>query len=136
MGQRLAAVSLEAMHERLERTRARRIEGAEQRLEALARQLSIVGPMSVLRRGFSYTLREDGSLVKSPADVRAGERIRTRLAEGEVASVVEGDGSGSAAGKVVLTPVAAARPKPILGGTRRRKRPDSPDQMDLFAQGR
>lgn len=133
MRQRLAASSIEGLYEKLDRAWRIRGDRSEARLEALARQLSVVGPMSVLRRGFSYTLREDGSLLRSPSQVRQGERIRTRLEGGEIASRVEGDeGAGEGmAGKVVETPVDAARPRPIVG-KRRRKSITSPDQMDLF----
>jgi exodeoxyribonuclease VII large subunit len=131
MRQRLAAVTLEALDENLQRARRARLDRAEARLDALARQLASVGPMSVLRRGFSYTLKQDGSLLRAPHEVRAGERIRTRLAEGEIASVVEGGDSATG----LPTPVEAARPRPIVGlGKRRRK--SSPNQMDLFSQQR
>lgn len=133
--QRIGAIHIESMQERLERAMRLCHARAEARLEGLARQLAAVGPVSVLRRGFSYTLREDGVLVKSPRDVRAGQRIRTRLAEGEIASRVEGE-SGDMRGDVGTrdqTPVDAARPRPIGAlATRRRKFAALPDQMDLF----
>lgn len=138
MRQRLAAPNLELLAEHLDRARSTRMDRAEARLESLARQLSVVGPASVLRRGFSYTLRDDGALVKSPADVRPGQRIRTRLAEGEIASRIEGDPENPADTPAkLLTPVEAARPKPIVGVRSRRPRKSAGprDQMDLFGGG-
>lgn len=61
------------------------------RLEHLGRQLDIVGPVSVLRRGYSCTMRADGRLVRSVGDVAPGDRLRTRVADGEIRSLVEGD---------------------------------------------
>lgn len=58
-------------------------------LEAAARHLDAVSPLKVLGRGYSITTREDGSLVRRAADVRPGERIHTRTAEGRVRSRVE-----------------------------------------------
>ena len=62
---------------------------AEQ-LAAMQRQLDLVGPIGVLRRGFSVTLNAAGDAVRRPSDARPGERIMTRLADGTVRSVVEG----------------------------------------------
>jgi exodeoxyribonuclease VII large subunit len=88
---RLSGVEIGAMSVRLERAWEVGVDAAGARLEALARQLTSVGPQSVLQRGFSYTKREDGGLVKSVADVRPGERLVTRVADGEVRSTVEGE---------------------------------------------
>ncbi|MEC9374202.1 MAG: exodeoxyribonuclease VII large subunit, partial [Planctomycetota bacterium] len=91
VGARLAAFDTDDAHKRL--TRAWRIASASraQRLEALNRALAIAGPDSVLRRGYSITLRDDGVVVRAPSDVRDGDLIRTRLAEGDFASRVESD---------------------------------------------
>lgn len=60
------------------------------RAEAAARQLESVGPRSVLGRGYSWTLRSDGSLLRSVADVAPGDTLSTQLADGRVDSVVGG----------------------------------------------
>lgn len=62
---------------------------AEQ-LAAMQRQLDLVGPIGVLRRGFSVTLNAAGDAVRRPLDARPGEQITTRLADGTLRSVVEG----------------------------------------------
>jgi exodeoxyribonuclease VII large subunit len=62
----------------------------EQRVEALARFLHAVGPEQVLRRGYSITSRKkDGAILKSAAQVRAGDRLVTRFAEGQVESTAD-----------------------------------------------
>jgi exodeoxyribonuclease VII large subunit len=45
-----------------------------------------------LERGYSLTLRADGSLVRSAADVAPGQELVTRLADGSVRSRVESTG--------------------------------------------
>jgi exodeoxyribonuclease VII large subunit len=134
---------LETLDEHLQRAWSLRADRAQNRLEALARQLSAVGPASVLRRGFSYTLREDGTLVRAPADVRPGERIRTRLANGEIASLVEVlvEGEDRVARPKPAnteapreTPIELARPRRI--GPRKHRARVSTNQMDLFERTR
>ncbi|MFM7181608.1 MAG: exodeoxyribonuclease VII large subunit [Verrucomicrobiales bacterium] len=75
---------------RLESAMARRIERNGERLASLRSLLVSLGPDSVLKRGFTLTLGPDGKPVRRVADVRAGDVLRTRLAEGEVTSTVNG----------------------------------------------
>lgn len=56
-----------------------------QRLEA---RLSGMNPLAVLDRGYSITTRIDGEIVRRFDRVRQGERVLTRLAEGELESEV------------------------------------------------
>ena len=46
--------------------------------------------MRVLDRGYSVTLRADGTAVRTPGDVAPGETLETRLALGTIRSRVEG----------------------------------------------
>lgn len=98
-------------------------------VEANARGLDLVGPQNVLKRGYSMTLRADGTILRSATDPRAGETIRTRLVDGTVASVVGDSGSDG----VRLREVAPASPRKV------RSRGQSPavskDQLDLFGSG-
>lgn len=61
-----------------------------ERLTGFDRQLNLVGPQAVLARGYSVTIKADGGVVREPTDVRAGDELITRLAEGSVKSVVKG----------------------------------------------
>ena len=45
-------------------------------------------PYGVLERGYSLTTAADGSVVKDAATLKSGDRIVTRFASGEAASVV------------------------------------------------
>lgn len=60
-----------------------------QRLEYVERQLALLNPLSVLGRGYSLTLRGDGSVMRSVADVEVGEAITTQLEDGRLVSSVK-----------------------------------------------
>jgi exodeoxyribonuclease VII large subunit len=74
---------------RLHRAVRRRLDGSQQRLEAAAARLETLSPLNVLARGYSLTRREDGILVRSPEQVRPGDRIVTQVQGGRVSSRVE-----------------------------------------------
>lgn len=100
-----------------------------QTITAMARTLDAIGPMNVLRRGYSVTLDESGRALRDPAQVRAGDRLTTRVEGGTVRSLVEGARVETRAGSTDRDAArAAARKNPA-----RAHRPaPSPDQMDLF----
>ncbi len=128
MGRLLAGGDVRPVADRLTRAMASAMERREGGLAALARSLDLVGPSSVLRRGYSMTLRSDGRIVRSVGDINAGEIIQTRLADGSFGSVVQG-------GRGVHGPL---RPQSRSGGPRGRG-PAVGDQPGLFGgapQGR
>ncbi|MHB1951497.1 MAG: exodeoxyribonuclease VII large subunit [Acidiferrobacteraceae bacterium] len=60
------------------------------RCAELAGKLQILSPLATLARGYSILERErDGSVVRGPGEVADGERLRARLAEGELRCVVK-----------------------------------------------
>ena len=59
-----------------------------QRMTGLEKQVELLSPDRVLRRGYSLTLR-DGHVVTSASSLRAGDSLVTRFADGERTSVVE-----------------------------------------------
>lgn len=91
----------------------RAITRSAESLESRARALELVGPASVLRRGYTATLRADGQAVRSTSDVAPGDRLRTIVADGEITSRVEPG-------------TAPAAPPP------RRRAPKAPDGPTLF----
>lgn len=109
-------------------------------LAALERELLVVGPMSVLSRGYSITTRAaDGAVVRSASAVKSGEAIETRLADGVVRSTVaEPSGGGAYDGAGTGALPAPAHPTPMPERRAARKvgrmsgRRDSPEQMGLF----
>ena len=56
----------------------------------LAELLRLLAPEATLARGYSITMKSDGTVVGSIAEVRPGMRLVTRLTDGEVRSKVEG----------------------------------------------
>ena len=64
-----------------------RLSAENHRLELLGQRISAVDPAILLRRGYSITLH-NGRAVYSPGQLSDGDVIETRLAEGNVRSVV------------------------------------------------
>ena len=64
-----------------------RLSAEKHRLELLGQRISAVDPAILLRRGYSITLH-NGRAVYSPGQLSDGDVIETRLAEGNVRSVV------------------------------------------------
>jgi exodeoxyribonuclease VII large subunit len=63
------------------------------RLSTVEVRLRLLGPEQVLSRGYSITTEADtGRVLRDAAKVQAGQRLKTRLKNGEVRSVVEGAG--------------------------------------------
>ena len=59
-------------------------------VEKYAKQLEILNPKSVLSRGYSISIGEDGRAIKSIKDVKENQTIVTLLEDGEVSSRVTG----------------------------------------------
>lgn len=65
------------------------------RLEGHVRALQALSPTNVLQRGYSITTREqDAKPLRVAGQVKVGERLITRLAEGSLYSLVVGQASG------------------------------------------
>ena len=58
------------------------------RFARLAEMLRVLAPAATLARGYSMTMKADGTMLGSAADVRPGMRLVTRVADGEVKSKV------------------------------------------------
>lgn len=62
----------------------------QQKLAVLAGKLEALGPQQVMKRGYSITtLKRGGVIVKSSAQVKAGDKLLTRLADGTVESIAQ-----------------------------------------------
>ena len=87
---RLGAQQVQALQARLFRAARADLQSRREKLDATDRQLAAVSPQNVLRRGYSMTFRKrDQLLLREPRDVRPGERLITRFAEGQVESVAD-----------------------------------------------
>ncbi|MEO1130425.1 MAG: exodeoxyribonuclease VII large subunit, partial [Planctomycetota bacterium] len=120
--------SFDAVHARrtLHQNMSATLRRWSERVDALERELVVVGPANVLARGYSVTTRPNGSVVKSIGDVHSGDAIETRLADGAFVSTVGGDGSRP----------ALDAPTPLPPRRARRRARDVRNQMDLFGDGR
>lgn len=74
---------------RLSRGAPRALRRRAVRLDALGKQAELLDPARLLARGYSITLGPDGNALVRAADVTAGTTVNTRLAEGELRSVVQ-----------------------------------------------
>lgn len=84
------AQRLDELAARAQRAVDRRLEVARSVLGTQAGRLESLSPLGVLARGYSLTTRlDDGRLVRAARDVAVGDRLRTRLAAGEIISQVE-----------------------------------------------
>ncbi|MBM3764476.1 MAG: exodeoxyribonuclease VII large subunit [Acidobacteria bacterium] len=77
----------ESLRARLDAARAAITAQRTSRLEVLAGRLQSLNPLQILARGFAVVSREDGAIVRNPAQMAPGTPIRIRLAEGEGTAV-------------------------------------------------
>jgi exodeoxyribonuclease VII large subunit len=66
-----------------------RLEEARSRLAVAAASLDAMSPLAVLGRGYALAHSERGEILRTSSAVRAGERVRVRLAEGALRCRVE-----------------------------------------------
>lgn len=120
-----ARASADAQTTRLSRALATALASRGARIASLTQQLESVGPKAVLRRGYSCTVRQDGSVVRDAADVTPGERLTTHLARGSIQSdVVDARLDAPPAPGPASQPARPAKPRPTRGR----------DQLDLFGK--
>lgn len=122
---RLVRVDLDLLSERLIGAMQRSLGTVGDLASSLERGLELVGPLGVLRRGYSVTLAQGGRVVRSVGDVAPGESITTRVADGSFDSVVGQHGTA-----MKFAPLPDQRtPRP---SSRRATKPPDPDQPGLF----
>jgi exodeoxyribonuclease VII large subunit len=78
------------MSQRLSRAISQIILRRRAGLQALEGRLVALAPSEVLRRGYSITsIKKTGAIVRSARQVKEGDRILTRLADGASESIVQ-----------------------------------------------
>ena len=80
--------SLMTTRKQLEAACANAVQHKAERLMQMAGLLRALGPESAFQRGFSITLDAQGRLVRSAHELKAGDVLRTRFADGETRSQV------------------------------------------------
>jgi exodeoxyribonuclease VII large subunit len=103
---------LAARLDRAARTRLRELASG---LAGVQRTLQGVSPLAVLERGYSVTLRRDGSAVRSPADVTPGDTLETRLRDGSIRSTVT-DAAGKSPHRKPSRPAPSPDTPGLFGG--------------------
>jgi exodeoxyribonuclease VII large subunit len=90
-----AQQKLSLMHQRLTTMEtslplmgAKRLAAEQHRIALLSEKLRALDPQLLLSRGYSITML-NGRALRNPADVKAGDQIETRLAEGTIRSTVD-----------------------------------------------
>ncbi|MBR1682750.1 MAG: exodeoxyribonuclease VII large subunit [Bacteroidaceae bacterium] len=83
-----AAHRVELLQTRLSQASQLRLQSARFRLQTLDTRLAALDPVLLLRRGYSLTYTSDGRLLRSVADVRSGDTLTTRLADGTLEATV------------------------------------------------
>jgi len=79
----------------LPRLTTARVASARASLDASSAALMVLGPSATLERGYAIVRRaDDGSIVRDPADVAAGSRLRIRVARGDLDATVEPSDAG------------------------------------------
>jgi len=121
----------------LRRALLRRIDGHRHSMAAMQSRLGAVEVASVLRRGFSYTLRDDGRLVTTIRDVEVGGGLSTHVADGVIDSLVRGSrsrtSSPSGETRTAQANASGASGRMAARSGRRVSRAQHPRQLDLFA---
>ncbi|MBJ7452257.1 MAG: exodeoxyribonuclease VII large subunit [Blastococcus sp.] len=69
---------------RARRTVVQRVEAADRDLEHARARVTALSPAATLARGYAVVQREDGALVRDPAEVADGERLRVRVSGGQL----------------------------------------------------
>ncbi|QDT69633.1 Exodeoxyribonuclease 7 large subunit [Planctomycetes bacterium MalM25] len=87
-----AARRLDELDRASHRAVRRLMERGRSDLAAVAGKLDTLSPLGVLERGYSLTTDKKGRVVRSAEGVQVGDRLTTRVAEGEIISTVESTG--------------------------------------------
>jgi len=89
--QRLQRLSekLSQLQTRAQRQIKQQLATKRQRFEQQAALLNSVSPLSTLQRGYSITRNAQGKVIHRAAELQPGDKLTTRLLEGEVHSQVE-----------------------------------------------
>ena len=81
---------LERLQQRLQDGMDRRLLNASHKLAMAAEKLETVSPLATLGRGYSITRNNKGQVIRSTAQLKQGDNLRTTLADGEIHSTVSG----------------------------------------------
>jgi exodeoxyribonuclease VII large subunit len=98
---------LSEMRARLDRCLERLLESSAASLNALDARLHSLSPLSVLDRGYALVLSSGGEVIRSAAQLAAGDCVTTRLADGSFVSRVESTAADPPRSNATNPPAAA-----------------------------
>jgi exodeoxyribonuclease VII large subunit len=84
------AAEVAGLRERGTRYLGHRLERADGELSHTLARLRALSPAATLQRGYAIVQRPDGSVVRAPDEVDAKDRLRIRLAGGDLTATVDG----------------------------------------------
>ncbi len=85
-------VTLDLLQEKLGAAMLRPLEREKQRFSKASASLDALSPLKVLGRGYALATAEDGTLLRSSDQIRKGDKIHLRLAQGGARCIVEETG--------------------------------------------
>jgi len=62
---------------------------AKEEISGLRTQVRTLSPQATLDRGYSVVQKSDGRVVRKASEIKSGEKLRLRLAQGEVGAITE-----------------------------------------------
>lgn len=80
---------LDELVERAQRAISMKVERRQQQMGTLAAALDALSPLKVLGRGYSLTTDAEGNLITTKSTLVEGQRLNTRLADGQIVSIVQ-----------------------------------------------
>ena len=86
------AETIANLRDRSHRSASHALRVASDELVHTLARLRSLSPQSTLDRGYAVVQRSDGSIARDSGELRIGEKLRLRLARGEVAAIVDSTG--------------------------------------------
>jgi exodeoxyribonuclease VII large subunit len=83
-----AELRLQQVRQRLDAALKMRLDDKQRRLALGVRGLNAFNPLATLERGYAIARRDDGAILRRADEVRPGETIQVRLAQGELRCAV------------------------------------------------
>ena len=75
---------LVSLEERLNRALSVSVERKQRILQLQTGKLTSLNPLAILERGFSVALSEDGTILRTPEDISAGDAFTLKMSKGEM----------------------------------------------------
>jgi len=87
---RLHRQRVDELRMRLDTSIQTRLQRTQEKVNSMSRVLSVIGPEQVLARGYSITRnKKTGEIIKSKTQVKGGEKLVTRVTDGQIESTAQ-----------------------------------------------